>query len=147
MKTILLSQRPAKWAPFFVLAIVLSGLMTGLSSCVGARFDQTALDYATTLGNQLPALMQKATASYTQHETEITAVLKSLDEAHSHAAATKKNGEIAKQWSILSDSLVKPFFARWKEKGKLDKDFIKPAATQVKDSLASIERAERAKPK
>ncbi len=43
--------------------------------------------------------------------------------------------------------MVQPFLNRWKEKGKLDKDFITPAAKQVKDALASIERAEKAKPR
>lgn len=147
MKSVLIPAKTVKWTSLFVWAIVLSGLLTGLSSCVAARFDQVALDNATGLGNTLPALMQKATGAYSQSETEVTAILKTLDDAHSRAAATKKNGDVAEQWRILRDDMVKPFFARWKEKNKLDKDFIKPAATQVKDALASIERAEKVKPK
>ena len=50
-------------------------LLTGfLWSCVGTRFDQQALDYATSLGKDLPALMEKATKPYAENETQASAL-------------------------------------------------------------------------
>lgn len=147
MKTILSAAKPTRWfsMPFWAMATI--GLSLSVAACVGARFDKPALDNATMLSDKVPALMEKATKSYNDNEADANGVLKSLDEACDHAAATKKNKEVAEQWRLVRDDMVKPFLTRWKEKGKLDKDFIKPAAIQVRDALAAIVRAEKAKPK
>lgn len=144
MNTVPLLLKPKQLLPMLFWGLLLA---SGLSSCVGARFDQVALDNASGLSTQLPALMDKATSTYATHETEAQSLLTKVTEAYNHALSTKKNKDVAEQWRILRDDLVQPFMTRWKDKGKLDKDFINIAGKQVKDALASIARAEKAKPK
>lgn len=147
MKTVLQPFKASIWLSMLLWSVMLAGLTTGITSCVGARFDQTALENANMLSEKLPALMDKAIKPFKDNETEVNALIKSLNDAYDRANATKKNKEVAEQWRIVRDDMVKPFMDRWKEKGKLDKDFIKAATTQVKDSLAAIARAEKAKPR
>lgn len=147
MKTFLSSRMTVNVLPVFFWAIVLLGFTTVFTSCVGARFDQVALDNANTMGESVPALMMNATKSYSGFAAKVEEATAKINEAHKHALETPKNKEVAEMWRILRDDQVMPFFQRWKDKDKLDKDFVKPAAEQVKASLAAIERAERAKPK
>lgn len=147
MKTTVFSQNRMAWLPTLLLGLFLGNMSLGLQSCASAKFDQKALDNVTMLAQKLPALMEKATKPYKDSESEATVLLKSISDAQAYAAGIKKNKEIAEQWRILRDDLVQPYLNRWKEKGKLDKDFVAPAVKQVKDALASIERAEKAKKK
>lgn len=141
------SSSAPRWFFALLLGITLAGFGAGLSSCASAQFSQAALDNSVSLGKDLPALMNKATKAYSENETEANALLAKVNDAYTLASSFKKNKDISEQWRILRDDLVQPFLTRWKEKGKLDKDFVKPAAEQVKSALAAIERAERAKPK
>ncbi|MCC6460346.1 MAG: hypothetical protein IT260_07730 [Saprospiraceae bacterium] len=141
------SPNGSRWFYALLLSITLAGFGAGLSSCASAQFSQTALDNSVSLGKDLPVLMNKATKAYSDNETEANALLAKVNDAYTLAASFKKNKDVAEQWRILRDDLVQPFLTRWKEKGKLDKDFIRPAAEQVKSALGAIERAEKAKPK
>ncbi len=77
---------------FFTL--FLTGLLV---SCVGARFDQQALEYATSLGKELPALMEKATKPYAENETQASALSAKVNDACNHANALSKNKDVAEQ--------------------------------------------------
>jgi hypothetical protein len=120
-------------------------ILVGFVSCVGIRYDATSLTNVQQVATALPALMGKATKSFKDSEAEVTKLTGLLDQAQKHAAGLKKNQDVAEQWRILRDELVNPFVANWKEKGKLDKDFVTAATQQVTGALSAIERAERAK--
>jgi hypothetical protein len=141
MKTLLLSFKPFLF--FFLLGFV---VVTTTQSC-SPRFDPTGSDYAKTLGATASTLMAKATGEYSSNEKAANDFLAELGKAQEHAASIKRNKEIAQMWKILKDDLAAPFFNRWKEKGKLDKDFVKESITQVTKSFDSIKRAESAKKK
>lgn len=61
------------------------------------------------------------------------------------AKNTPRNKDSAEQWRLLQDDIVKPFFDLWKDKGKLDADYVKISQGQVQRSLESIARAEKSK--
>lgn len=131
-------------ALIFGLFLLGSGLF--LQSC-SPKYDMVAVENVTKLSASLPPLMEKAVGKYSDHEEAVQTALSDVNKAYERSFGTKKNGEIAEQWRIFRDDIAKPFFDKWKEKGKLDKDFIKEAAKQVKASLDAIEKAERAKKK
>jgi len=147
MNTVPMLRKSGILLPFLFWGLMLAGLSAGLTSCVGARFDQVALDNTTALSTQLPALMSKATGAFATHEAEAQSLLTKITDAYNHALSTKKNKDVAEQWRILRDDLVQPFITRWKESGKLSKAVVDVSTNQVKDALASITRAEKAKPK
>lgn len=144
MRTFLRSLKPNTLLLSF--GLVLFSVTTTMQSC-SAKFDQVGLDNVTNLGGQLTQLMGKATEPYGKHSESVTKLLGDLSAAATHAAGQKKNDEIAKSWKILNDELATPFFNRWKEKGILDKDYVKEAAGQVGKSLDAIKKAEMAKKK
>lgn len=116
-----------------------------MQSCT--KFDKIGLDNATNLATSLTELMGKATGKYTAHTDAIQQVSTALSNAVKHAESRKKNLEIAEAWKTLQNDLVAPFLTRWKEKGSLDKDFVKEATTQVAKSLEAIKKAELARKK
>jgi hypothetical protein len=127
------------------LGLLLVGATASLQSCT--KFDKIGLDNATNLGTSLSELMGKATGKYTAHTDVIQQVSTTLSNAVKHAESRKKNLEIAEAWKTLQNDLVAPFLARWKEKGSLDKDFVKEATAQVNKSLEAIKKAELARKK
>lgn len=116
-----------------------------LQSCAAAP-DPVGLQNATNLSTRLTTLMGKATEAFSKHSDDIKKVSADLLKAEEHAAAQKKNAEIASSWKILRTEQVEPFLLRWKE-GKLDKDFVKEATAQVQKSLDAIKKAEQGKGK
>lgn len=110
-------------------------------------FDPDGSANAKNLSTAATELMAKATGEYRSHESAADDLLKQMGKAQEHAAGIKRNKEIAKMWQILKDDLVAPFMARWKEKGKLDKDYVKEATSTVTKSFDAIKRAEAAKKK
>ena len=144
MKSLFLSLKTS--ALSFLLALSIGASLTTIPSCM-APYDAMGMEYATSISTKLPAVMEKATEAYSKNEADVKSVTADLDKATSHAATMKKNKEVAESWRVLQNDLVAPFFARWKEKGKLDKDFIKEAVMQVNKSLAAIKKAETAKKK
>ena len=144
MKTLLSSLKINTLA--LSIGLFFAGAMVTLPSCM-ASFDAVSMENVTSISKKLPDLMGKATEAYSKHEAEATSLLNDLGKAATHAASLKKNKEVAESWKILQNDLVAPFFARWKEKGKLDKDFVKEATMQVNKSLDAIKKAETAKKK
>jgi hypothetical protein len=129
-----------------VLGLLLASTATTLQSC-SPRFDAIGSQYVNTLASALPDLMGKATGSFADHKADVEKLLADVAQAATHAAAIKRNREVAESWKLLQNDLVAPFFNSWKDKGKLDKDFVKEASAQVKKSLAAIKRAEDGKRK
>lgn len=144
MRTFLRSLKPN--ALLLSLGLVLFSVTTTMQSC-SPQFDQIGLDNVTNLGGQLTQLMGKATEPFGKHSSAVTKLLEDLGGAVTHATSQKRNKEIGQSWKILSDELAKPFFDRWKEKGILDKDYVKEAVGQVGKSLDAIKKAEMAKKK
>jgi hypothetical protein len=71
--------------------------------------------------------------------------LEDLGKGGEHACGQKKNKEVCEQWKILTNDVAKPYFDRWKEKGVLDKDYVKETVGIVGKSLDAIKKAELAK--
>jgi hypothetical protein len=132
--------------PFFQIVLFL-GLMALAPSC-SPKFCPDCLKQVKDLSVSLPAVMNLASKPYDDAaESKIAGVTKQLIDASAMAATFKRNKDLAEAYRILKDELTLPFFARWKEKGKLDKDYVKAAVMQVSDSLKAIEKAESAKQK
>jgi hypothetical protein len=142
MRTFFRSLKPNAFLISF--GLVLFATTTTMQSC-SPSFDQAGLDNITNTGGQLTQLMAKATEPFGKHADSVTDVLDRLTKAGAHSAGQKRNSEIAKSWKILTDELATPFFNRWKEKGILDKDYVKEAVGQVGKSLDAIKKAEMAK--
>jgi hypothetical protein len=117
-----------------------------LQSC-SPKFDKIGFENISNLGTKLTDLMNLATEPYSKHKDTATTLLANLGKAYDHAKGVKGNKEIAESWRILKDELAGPFFARWQEKGKLDKDFVKESVAQVAKSVTAITNAEKAKKK
>lgn len=127
----------------FSLTFLLLGLGLVLQSC-SPKCDPDNITTAVNLATELPALMAKASSKkYSQEDAD--KVLKPLAAALERAKATSRNKDSAEQWRLLQDDLVLPFFNMWKEKGKLDADYVKVSQGQVERSLNSIARAEKSK--
>lgn len=144
MRTYLRSMKPS--ALLLSFGLVLFSVTSTMQSCT-PKFDQIGLDNVTNLGGQLTQLMGKAVEPFGKHSAAATKMLEDLSAAATHAAGQKRNKEIAQSWKILNDELATPFFNRWKEKGILDKDYVKEAVGQVGKSLDAIKKAEMAKRK
>ncbi|MDX1913089.1 MAG: hypothetical protein SFV22_16460 [Saprospiraceae bacterium] len=124
------------------------GLLLVAAPACSAKFDKTGLDNVTNLSTALSDLMGKAaTSKFSAQSDAIKKVSADLDKAVQHAAGKKKNKEVAEAWKTMQNDLVNPFLDRWKEKGMLDKDFVKESTAQVTKSLDAIKKAEMAKKK
>jgi hypothetical protein len=133
---------------FSILFILGLSLPMGLQSCVGLRSDPVSISNVADISKMLPDLLSKAaTSSFKDNESAVNGLTTKITNAYEHAKGIKKNNEIAEQWRVLRDELVQPFVINWKDKGKLDKDFVTQFVKQIKDALASIERAEKSKRK
>lgn len=141
MSTHLLLSR--SWG--FFLGLFLCFVSIQNMGCVSARYSPAAVETVRKISTALPALMEKATAPYDNHKADVDALIAELDKAQSDAAAIKRNKEVAEQWRLLRDDVVKPYVNRWKEKGALSAALVKPAVESAKKSLASILRAEEGK--
>jgi hypothetical protein len=128
------------------LGLLLFSAAGTLQSC-SPKFDKIGFQNISNLGTKLPELMNLATEPYSKHKDAATTLLGDLGKAYDHAKGVKGNKEIAESWRILKDELAGPFFARWQEKGKLDKDFVKESMAQVAKSVTAITNAEKAKRK
>lgn len=135
-------RNPFAWYAFgFLLSIT----ALGTQSC-SAKFDPAGLENAKNLATALPELMNKAaTSKYSANTEAIQKVTTEIENAAKHAEGQKKNKNIAQSWRTLQSDIVTPFFARWKEKGMLDKDVVKESVSQATDSLNAIKKAEMAK--
>jgi predicted RNase H-like nuclease len=133
------------WSKLLLFAVLLNSSVV-FQSC-SSKYDMTSVSNVSNIATKLPALMGKATGKYSENEGSITSMMADITKAYDHSAGLKKNKEIANQWLIFKNELAQPFFDRWKDKGKLDKDFIKEAVSQVKGGLDAIEKAEKAKKK
>lgn len=128
-----------------MFGFLLLGATSLTQSC--NRFDNIGYGNATNLATALTDLMAKATGKYDNNTEAISKVKDGLTKAVSHAAGRKNNKEIATAWQTLQDDLVTPFLDRWKDKGMLDKDYVKEATAQVSKSLEAIKKAELARKK
>lgn len=143
MKAFLRPLKPN--AILFALGLVLFSTSTLTMQSCAAKFDQAGLDNVTNLGTKLTDLMGKATEPFGKHSKAVASLLEEMGKATEHAAGQKKNKEIAEQWKILTNDVAKPYFDRWKEKGVLDKDFVKETVGIAGKSLDAMKKAELAK--
>ena len=142
MKALLPFLKPTNLLFTFSLA-----LLAATTPACSPQFDKAGLDNITNTGGQLTTLMGKATEPFGKHSAAVSKIQDEIAKATEHAAGQKRNTEIAKSWKVLGEELATPFFNRWKEKGILDKDYIKESVGQVGKSLDAIKKAEMAKKK
>lgn len=130
---------------FFALILAAGCLLVpACSPC----YQMTSVEKTEKINTNLPALMQKASnTTYESVEAQWVLLKNDIDSAIDAAKAVKRNKDVAEMWRIFRDEQVNVFAERWKEKGKLDKDFVKEYTNSVKKSLASILRAEKEKRK
>jgi hypothetical protein len=141
MKTTLFPTAPL-FAWVFLLGI---SLFFTVSQSACSKPDPVGIANATNMNTDLVSLMKKGTESYSTHATAITKVQADIEKAYEHAKSGKRNKEITESWRLLRDDITNPYFARWKEKGKLDKDFINEQVKTATKSLEAILKAEKGK--
>jgi hypothetical protein len=131
----------------FALGLILFSASTLTMQSCAAKPDPTGLGNATNLGTKLTDMMGKATEPFGKHSKAVASLLEELNKAAEHSCGQKKNKEICESWKTLTNDQAKPFFDRWKEKGVLDKDYVKEAVGIMGKSLDAIKQAELAKNK
>jgi hypothetical protein len=132
-------------------SVVLISAWIALSACsLIAHYDQVAYEHATSAKVDTLALMNKATASYENHEKEVEALIVELDKAYEYDRGRSLNKLTIAQWDILRDpnrNLVGGFLKMWKAKGSLSSTFIAEKKQQISDAFDQIIALESGKQK
>ena len=114
---------------FLVVAHTLGGCAALIS-----KYDQIAFQTATSIKVDSLALMEKATSSYSLHETTVEILRSEVEKAFEYAKGRPKNEIVARQWSIMRDperNLLGGFLRLWKNRETLTHSFIAEAKTNV----------------
>ncbi len=104
-------------------------------------FNEKAYEQATSLKVESLKLMDKASESYSSHETEVDALKLNLEKAYEYAKGRPQNEDSEKQWAIIIDpdrNSLGGFLKRWKDEKTLDKKFIKNAKDLVSDGFDAV---------
>lgn len=114
-----------------------------LAGCISStpRFDNVAYTQAISIKLDTLALMDKAVDDYSQHRQEVEQLMRQIDKAYEYTQGRKNAELILEQWKIIRDpgeNLVVGFFNRWKEKGRLNSDFIGGSKTNVSGAFNQI---------
>jgi len=113
-----------------------------LVSCASiSPFNPKAYENATSLKVESLALMEHATAPYSEHQAEVEALTTDLQKAYEYAKGLPKNEISIAQWRILLDSernLLGGFLKRWADKGTLSQAFVDDEKKQIGDAFDAI---------
>jgi hypothetical protein len=126
---------------------VMLAMAAGACSTI-SRYDQAAYEHAVNAKVDALVLMQKATASYDEHQTEIESLLTELDKAYEYDRGRLLNQVTIAQWSILRDpdrNLFGGFLKSWKAKGSLSSTFVAEKKAQIADAFDQIIQLESGK--
>ena len=115
-----------------------------------ALYSETA--YQQTIGLKVDtlALMDKATESYTQHQSEVSDLMLMIEKAYEYARGRPKNEVSTQQWEILRNPdghLVGGFMRAWQDKQELSRTFIDDMKGVVADAFDTISALESGKPR
>jgi hypothetical protein len=127
--------------------VVMLAMAAGACSTI-SRYDQAAYEHAVNAKVDALVLMQKATASYDEHQTEIESLLTELDKAYEYDRGRLLNQVTIAQWSILRDpdrNLFGGFLKSWKAKGSLSSTFVAEKKAQIADAFDQIIQLESGK--
>jgi hypothetical protein len=125
--------------------------VVALTACTTiGPFNQSAYEQATTIKVDALALMEKATETYASHEADVTQLQTRVDKAYEYAKGRPKNEDSTNQWAIIRDPKrhsLGGFLARWRDKTKLDSDFINESKGLVSDDFDQVIALESGKDK
>ncbi|MCC6414263.1 MAG: hypothetical protein IT270_21610 [Saprospiraceae bacterium] len=133
-----------RFSLFFALAIALSSLSIGLSSC-SAAYDAVGASNLTELTNTLPNLMSKGIGNFSDHRGDVAKCKEMLTNAITQASTIKNNKQTISALKALNDDVVLPFFTLWEEKGKLSGPAVDAAVENTRKSLESLAKIDKSK--
>ncbi len=123
---------------FFCL--LLATMILGWAPLI-APFNETAYEQAVSLKVESLALMDKATHSFANHQTEVEGLIVNLNKAYEFAKGRPRNEISTRMWEILKDSdrhLLGRFLERWRKEGTLSKGYVEEKKLQVADAFDKI---------
>jgi hypothetical protein len=106
-----------------------------------STYDQAAYEHATSAKVDALALMDKATASYSDHSKEIVTLNLELDKAYEYDKGRPLNAITLKQWDLLlspDHDLFGGFLRDWKRKGQFKPVAVSERKKQVADGFDQI---------
>lgn len=133
---------PAAPSLMVVLALAASACSTI------SRYDQAAYEHAVNTKVDTLVLINKATASYNEHQKEIESLLTELDKTYEYDRGRQLNQITITQWNILRDpdrNLLGGFLKAWEAKGKLSSAFVAEKKAQLADAFDQIIQLESGK--
>jgi hypothetical protein len=133
-----------RFAFFFAMALALSSLSIGLSSCTAA-YDAVSSDNLTKITEMLPNLMSKGIGNFSDYRGEVAKCKEMLTQAITHAETIKNNKEALGALKTLNEKIALPFFQLWEEKGKLSGVAVDEAVSNARKSLESLAKIEASK--
>ncbi|WP_263784263.1 hypothetical protein [Salinibacter grassmerensis] len=113
-----------------------------------SEFNARAYEHATSLKVEALALMDRATAPYTEHADAVQHLKTELEKAHEFAKGRPNNEISARQWRILIDperDLLGGFLADWRERSSFSVTFVEEKKTQVTQAFDTIIELESGK--
>lgn len=115
-----------------------------------STFDQTAYMQVTSLKVDALNLMDKATESYTAHESEVKTIQLAIDKAIEYDKHRPHNEITVNMWTILNNPeghLFGGFLVKWKKEGKCNEVYIVDKKKQIGNSFDQIAELESKKMK
>ncbi|MDR6941446.1 hypothetical protein [Mucilaginibacter pocheonensis] len=115
-----------------------------------STFDQTAYMQVTSLKVDALNLMDKATESYTAHESEVKTIQLAIDKAIEYDKHRPHNEITINMWTILNNPeghLFGGFLVKWKKEGKCNEVYIVDKKKQIGNSFDQIAELESKKTK
>ncbi len=122
------NERQGYWKSYPIL-VLLCLTLAGCNNLI-APYNQTAYANATSIKAEALLLMAKATETYSDHQSEVDALMLRVEQAYEYAKGIPKNEDSTRQWEILKNperNLLGGFMKRWREHGPLGETFIKNA--------------------
>jgi hypothetical protein len=131
------------------ILVALALVTIGLGACA-ARFNQVALNNATSLKERTLATLDKANTPYADHQAEVETLQSELDKAWEYAKGLPKNDASAQQWALLRNPdghLAGGALKKWRAEGKLSPAMVTEISGQIAHGFDEIIELENKKPK
>ncbi|MEW5675590.1 hypothetical protein ABGT15_04700 [Flavobacterium enshiense] len=123
------------------LTLAFSFTMMSCESTRTAAFDYHSYQETTAIKVELSNVMDKATAPYELHQTEVEALLLKIEKLKEYEKGKPNNQISFTLWEILTDkerNLISGFFIRWEAKKTLSPIFIEETKKQLLETLDLI---------
>jgi hypothetical protein len=115
-----------------------------------ASYDPDGHQYASTLQEKTPLLIDKAINSFYKHKQEALDLMTIVEKAYEYAREQKKNETIAGIWDALRDpkgNRLGKFVHLWQLEGKLSKEIIAAHKKWISADIKLLVELEEAKKK